>query len=100
MSVPSSTESLWFPVRALQVVIDRCSLGPLSPVLSLAPTEGYVKNRILRINARLLAGPAKCSFSQGVLDCDTLLLSDPYQGTILFCVQLSLSNLPLHDTSM
>lgn len=41
---------LGLPVEDL-VVIDRCSLGPLSPVLSFTPTERYVKNRVLWVDA-------------------------------------------------
>src|SRR3989475_12053016 len=91
--------SAGLPVEDL-VMIDRCSLGPLSPILGLSPPKRYVKNRILRINTRLLAGPAKGGLPQRVLDCETFPLSYLDQGMVLFCVQLGLSNLSLHDISM
>jgi len=47
------------------------------------------KNRVLRINAGLLAGPAESSLTQCLLDRETLLLRYPDQGSILFKAQLS-----------
>src|SRR6266567_8516072 len=54
----------------------------------MPPTYRNVKNRIPRIDARLLTYPAENSFPQSLLDRETLLLRYPDQGLVLFKVQL------------
>src|SRR2546427_12009107 len=91
--------SAGLPVEDL-VMIDSCSLGPLSPILGLSPPKRYVKNRILRINTRLLAGPATGGLPQPVLDYETFPLRYLDHAKVLSCVQLGLSTLSLHNISI